>query len=56
MKLILFLLFTSYILNTTAQTSFFVTPYSTNSNYDVNQDSIAVSFDISTQNGKLVFL
>lgn len=54
MKLILALLFACYVLNLNGQTTFFVTPNSTHSAYDINQDSSLVSFDNSIQNGKLV--
>ena len=54
MKVIITLLFVSYLSSTTAQNSFFVTPYSTHSNYDINQDSSLVSIPNTNQNSKLV--
>jgi len=54
MKIILSLICLSYLINSNAQTSFFVTPFSTNSNYDINQDSSLVDYNSNLSNGKLV--
>ena len=54
MKIAFSIVFVWLVININAQTSLFVTPFSTNSNYAVDQDSSLVSYDANVLNGKLV--